>query len=342
MTEQILRFYIYTKKSIRGPFTARDAAAQPNFNRSTLVCPEKALGQWHEAALEPAFQTLIETPPAAPAKPRPPMSVQGVEEAASRSLLEKAISKNANLERDVKDLRKSYNAEKAAFEETLRKKDMELKALADKLKRSIENSQNIRGEHPSWETLYKTLKKRSEDKLSEAAQAMGEKNAEINRLKEKMLAAAENSDASRRKAEEAAAARIRDLEAELEETRSQLEEKEMVARTFSDNIATLAAKNEEFQKIMFDERRDAEEQNAKFCEEIGRLKADIKWRDGELAKIREELFDAMNRIREAEATEALKSREQEELYGVLSAKLRLLSGYFENLESKVKYAFRKA
>ena len=50
----------------------------------------------------------------------------------------------------------------------------------------------------------------------------------------------------------------------------------------------------------------------------------------------------MNRTKEFEAVEEIKSREQEELYNVLSSKLKLLSGYFENLEARVKYVFRKA
>ena len=50
----------------------------------------------------------------------------------------------------------------------------------------------------------------------------------------------------------------------------------------------------------------------------------------------------MNRIKEFDAVDEIKTREQEELYGVLSSKLKLLSGYFENLEARVKYAFKKA
>jgi len=342
MTEPILRYYAYMKKSIRGPFAPKEAAMQAGFDRSTLVCPEKALGQWREAGLEPAFQTLIETPPAARTKPTPPMTVEAVEERASRSLLEKAISKNASLEGEVRELRKAYNAEKRGFEDALRRKEGEARALTEKLKRSIENSQNIKGEHPSWETLYKTLKKRSEDKLSEATQALAEKNADISRLREQLSAAADAARAEARKAETAHAGGLAAMEAEMKEIQSQLEEKDMLARTLGDNISSLLGKNEEFQRIMLDERRDHEEQSAKFCEEIGRLRADLKWRDQELGRIREELFDAVNRIRESETVDEIKSREQEELYGVLSSKLKLLSGYFENLEARVKFAFKKA
>lgn len=342
MTEPISRYYVYIKKSIRGPFYPKDAALQPGFSRATLVCPEKALGQWHEASLEPAFQALLLTPPSAPVPPRPPMTVEAVEERASRSLLEKAIAKNAALERDVKDLRKSYHDEKRNFEETLRKKDGELKALTEKLKRSIENARNIKGEHPSWETLYKTLKKRSEDKLSEATQALSEKISENAHMRERLQTAAEAAQAERARIERACEEKLEAMQEELRELKSQFEEKDMVARTYNDTITSLVGKNEEFQSIMLDERRDHEEQSKKFCEEIGALHADLKWRDQEIAKIREELFDAMNRIREFEAVDEIKSREQEELYGVLSSKLKLLSGYFENLEARVKYAFRKA
>lgn len=341
MPEPILRYYIYLKKSIRGPFYPKDAAMQPGFSRSSLVCQEKALGQWHEAAFEPAFQSLLETPQQALGKPRPPMTMEAIEETASRSLLEKAIGKNSQLERDVKDLRKTYNIEKHNFEEALKKKDSEIRVLTEKLRRSIDTTRTA-GEHPSWESLYKTLKKRSEEKICEGTQALAEKTAEISRLKERVLEAEENGRAALRKADELHARNIAAYEKEFHELKSLAEEKEMLARTYSDNIASLAGKNEEFQSIMFDERRDHEEQSKRFCEEIGRLRADLKWRDQETAKVREELFDAVNRINEFEAMDHLKSREQEELYGALRSKLKLLSGYFENLEARVKFAFKKA
>jgi chromosome segregation ATPase len=269
------------------------------------------------------------------------MTVEAAEETASRSLLEKAINKNASLEREVKELRKAYNAEKHNFEEALKRKEGEARALTEKLKRSIDNTQTAK-EHPSWEMLYKTLKKRAEDKLAEATQALAEKSAEVSRMKERLMASAEAARNNQTKFENAAAAKAGELEGELEELKSQLEEKDMLVRSFNDNMASVLGKNEEFQRIMLDERRDAEEQSRKFCEEIGTLRADLNWRDQEMNKVREELFDAMNRIKEFEAVDEIKSREQEELYGVLSSKLKLLSGYFENLEARVKFAFKKA
>lgn len=337
-----MRYYLYIKKSIRGPFYPKDAALQPGFSRSTLVCPERALGQWREAALEPVFQSLVETPPLHPSKPRPPMTVEAAEETAARSLLEKAISKNSQLEREVKDLRKSYHTEKRAFEDALKRKEGEIHALTEKLRRSISNAQAAKGEHPSWETLYKTLKKRSEEKISEATQALAEKTAETARLKEHLMDAASRADMALRKAADAAASRESELAAQIHELTSQLEEKELLARTLGDNISSLAGKNEEFQSIMFDEKRDSEAQSKKFCEEIGRLRADLKWRDQEVAKMRDELFEAVNKLKEFEAVDEIKSREQTELYNVLGAKLKLLSGYFENLEARMKFAFRKA
>ncbi len=341
MTEPILRYYTFIKKNIGGPFHPGDAAAQPGFSRSTLVCEEKALGQWREASLEPAFQALLGTPAQAPVKPHPPLTPEGAEEKASRSLLEKAINKNAALEREVREIRKSYGTERHVFEDSLRKKDSDVKTLAEKLKRSIDNSQKVRGEHPSWEMLYRTLKKRFDDKLSEATQALAEKISESARLRESIQAATEAAQAELRSAERAGKERAAALEAEIKELKSQLEESDIAARTFSDNVSSLLGKNEEFQRIMLDERRDHEEQCKKFCEEIGRLRSDLKWSDQESARMREELFAAQNRIKEFEAVDEIKSREQEEIYGVLSSKIKLLSGYFENLENRVKYVFRK-
>jgi DNA repair exonuclease SbcCD ATPase subunit len=264
------------------------------------------------------------------------------EEIASRALLEKAIAKNSSLEREVRELRKSYNAEKTSFEATLKKKEWETRALTDKLRRNIETVQSVKGEHPSWEMLYKTLKKRSEEKLFEITQALSEKATEIIRLKETCHDLREAAAAAAKQAPLDLAEHTEQLQCELKEVRSQLEEKDMLARTLGDNISSLLGKNEEFQHIMLDERRDAEEQNKKFCDEIGQLRAELNWRDQEMKKIKGELADAINHAKEFEAVEEIKSREQEELYSVMSSKLKILSGYFENLEARVKFAFRKA
>lgn len=342
MTQPISRYYVYIKKSIRGPFYPKDIAGQAGFGPASLVCPESGLGQWREASVEPAFQELLKSPAQTISKPRAPMTMEGAEETATRSLLEKAIGKNARLENEVKDLRRSYNKERHGFEEALKRKETEVSALTEKLKRSIANAQAAKGEHPSWETLYKTLKKRSEEKVAEATQSLAEKTADVVRLKERLMTAAENADAAIRKVRAEGERAAAKLSAEVSELKSQVEEKELLAKTLGDNIASLAGKNEEFQSIMFEERRDYEQQSKSYCEEIGRLRADLKWRDQEIQKMREELTDAVNRLREFEALESLKSREQAELHGVLRAKLKLLSDYFENLEARVKYAFKKA
>lgn len=339
MTLPISRYYVYMKKSIRGPFAPGEIASQPGFTKNTLVCPENALGQWREAAQEAPFQELIAAPPS---KPRPPMTPEAAEETASRSLLEKAITKNARLENEVKDMRRDYAKQKHSFEESLRRKDSEISALTEKLKRAIAGAQAVRGEHPSWETLYKTLKKRSEEKLTEATQAIAEKAEETARLRERLMISADNADAALKKERADADARTAEFQKQLDDLKSQLEEKDLLARTLEENISSLVAKNEEFQRIMLDERRDYEEQAKKFCDEIGRMRADLKWRDQETAKLREELSGAIAKLRELETSEELKSREQEEVYDVLKAKLKLLSGYFENLEARVKYAFKKA
>ena len=125
------------------------------------------------------------------------------------------------------------------------------------------------------------------------ARALAEKTGETARLKERLADEAARAGEALRKAAEAGAAREARLAAEMQDLRSQLEEKEMLARTLGDNIASLVGKNEEFQRIMFDERHDYEEQSRKFCEEIGRLRSDLKWRDQETARMREELFDAV-------------------------------------------------
>ena len=344
MPEIPSRYYAYTKKSILGPFAPHDIAQLSGFSKNILVCPENALGQWREAELENIFQSYFEVFPGsgAPVKPKPPLNTAQAEGIAVRSLLEKGIAKNASLENEVKTLRREHNQQKKNFEETARKKDSEIKILLDKLKRSNEAARGMAPEHPSWETLYKTLKKRAEEKLFAATQELSEKTGESIRLKNQMQAMVDNYETSKRKNSEAEAEKLSALEEEFDNLENQLEEKEMTVRTMTENMSSLLRKNEEFQRIMLDERRDYEEQSKKFCEEIGALRSELNWKKQEAVTIREELAGTLDRLKEFEMTECIKTREQQEIYGVIHSKVKILAGYFENLESRIKYIFKKA
>ena len=339
MTVPISRYFAFTKRSIKGPFYPKEIAQLPDFGRATLVCPEAALGQWREAFLESAFQTLLE--PAGQAKPRPPMTHETADDKAVRSLLEKAINKNSQFENEVRGMKREYAHEKKRFEEELRKKEVEIKSLAEKLKRPAA-AQAAQTEHPSWEHLYKTLKKRGDEKLFEATQTISEKGEENLRLRNQIQNMVDTYEDSKRNLLEKGVKERAETEDKLEAISSELEEKEMVIKTMADSIQSILGKNEEFQRIMLDERRDYEEQNARFCEEIGKLRGEIKWKQQELDRIKTDLFDALNKLHEFESVGDLKTREQEELYGIIHAKVKMLSGYFDNLESRLKYALKKA
>lgn len=341
MTEPVSRYFAYTKKSIKGPFYPKDVAQLPGFGRNTLVCTETTLGQWREAYLDRAFEPFFAGPAQEPHKPRFPLTHAAAEDTAVRSLLEKAILKNSQLETEVKSMKRDYAHEKKKFEEELKKKDQEIKALSERLKRTSE-AKSLQGEHPSWEQLYKALKKRGDEKLFEAIQELSEKKEESLRLRSQMQNMVDNYEDSKRKIREAARTEIAILDAQLKELRSETEEKEMTIKTLSDSVQSVLNKNEEFQSIMLDERKDHDEQNKKFCEEIGMLKSEVKWKQQELDQLKADLFDAFNKIKELESVAGLKTKSQEELYSVIHAKVKLLSGYFENLETKLKYAFKKA
>ena len=338
MTDPISRFFAFTKRSIKGPFYPKDLAQLPGFGRNTLVCPEAALGQWKEAYLESAFQALLE--PAGQAKPRPPLTHETADDRAVRSLLEKAIHKNSQLDNDVREMKREYGREKKRFEEESRKKDQEIKALAEKLKRTAA-AQTALNEHPSWEHLYKTLKKRADEKIFEATQAVAEKSEENLRLRSQIQNMVDTYEDSKRNLLEKGAKTQAETADTIKELSSELEEKELIIRTMADNMQSVLGKSEDFQHIMLDERRDYEEQNTRFCEEIGKLKGEVKWKQQELDRLKTDLFDALNKIHEFESAGDLKTREQEELYGVIHAKVKILTGYFENLESRLKYAFKK-
>ncbi|HOI42434.1 MAG TPA: hypothetical protein PK523_05755, partial [Elusimicrobiales bacterium] len=222
-----------------------------------------------------------------------------------------------------------------------KRKDGEINDLAEKLKRNIA-AVRARSEHPSWETLYKTLKKRADEKLAEASQALAERSEEILRLRAKLQSAEQDRSAEAAKASDEAAGREESLAREIRELKSQSEDKDVTVRTLQDTIASLTARSEELQRIMFEERRDHEEKVSGFCDEIGRLRTDVKFKEQELNQLRADLFEALGKMKEMESLDVLRSREQEELYGAIRTRIRLLSGYFENLESRVRYAFRKA
>lgn len=338
MTDPISRYFAFTRRSIKGPFYPKDLAQLPGFGRSTLVCPEAALGQWREAYLESAFQTLLE--PAGQAKPRPPSPHEAAEDRAVRSLLEKAIHKNSQLDTDVREMKREYGQAKRRFEDELRKKDQEIKALAEQLKRTAA-AHTAQTEHPSWEHLYKTQKKRADEKLFEATQSLSEKSEENLRLRGQIQNMVDTYEDSKRNLLDKAAKAQTETAGRLKDLASELEEKELIIKTMADSMQSVLGKNEEFQHIMLDERRDHEEQNARFCEEIGKLKGEVKWKQQELDRLKSDLFDALNKIHEFESAGDLKTREEEELYGVIHAKVKILTGYFENLESRLKYAFKK-
>lgn len=338
MTEPVQRYFAYIKKTVKGPFYPKDVAQLPGFGRTTLICTETTLGQWREAQLDAAFEPFFGA--AQEHKPRLPQTPAAAEDTAVRSLLEKAILKNSQLETEVKSMKREYAHEKKKFEDEIKKRDQEIKVQAEKLKRAVEAGAAQR-EHPTWEQLYKTLKKRGDEKLFDALQELSEKKEEILRLRGQMQNMVDNYEDSKRKTQDAFREEKAALEAQLRGLRSEADEKEVSLKNLADNIRSLTGKNEEFQHIMIDERKDHEEQNRKFCEEIGTLRGELKWKQTELEQMKASLFDAFNKIKELESASGLHAREQDELYGTINAKVKTLSSYFDNLETKLKDAFKK-
>jgi len=334
------RYFAFTKRSIKGPFSPQDIARLPGFGRATLVCPESALGQWKEAHLEEPFQSLLELPSRQQATPpQPTLTREAADSRALRPLLEKAILKNSQLENEVKGLKRDYAHQQRRVEEELKKKDAEIRNLTEKLRHA---AQSARAEHPSWELLYKTLKKRADEKLFETTEALSEKSEEVQRLKNQMQSMVDTYERAKRDGLEKKSRERNEASTELEDLRSALDEKEMVVKTMADNLQSVLRKHEELQRIMLDERRDYDAQNIRFCEEIGALKGELKRKQQELDQFNAELREVRSKLNEFESMDDLKNREQDELYGVIHAKVKILAGYFENLESRLKFALKKA
>ncbi len=339
MVPSTSRYFAFTKRSIKGPFYPQDIAQLPGFGRATLICPESALGQWKEAHLEGPFQPLLEFPSRPQVKPQPPLTHEAADSRALRSLLEKAILKNSQLENEVKGLKRDYAHQQRRVEDELKKKDTEIRTLTDKLKHAAQSAQ---AEHPSWEQLYKTLKKRADEKLFETTEALSEKREEAQRLKNQIQSMVDTYENSKHDVREKKSRERDDASNELTALRSALEEKEMAVKTMADSLQSVLRKNEEFQHIMLDERKDYDAQNIRFCEEIGALKGELKRKQQELDQFNTELREARSKLIEFESTNHLKNHEQDELYGVIHAKVKILAGYFDNLESRLKYALKKA
>ena len=333
------RYFAFTKRSIKGPFPPGDIAQLPGFGRATLVCPESALGQWKEAHLEEDFQALFELPRRTQPKPQPPVSGEATDNRALRSLLEKAISKNSQLENEVKTLKRDYANQRKRVEEELKRRDAETRTLTEKLNHAAHTA---RTEHPSWEQLYKTLKKRSDDKIFETTEQLAEKREEVQRLRGKIQSMVDTYENAKHESRERKSKERDAAAGELASMRSALEEKEGVIKTMAENMQSVLRKHEELQHIMLDERRDYEAQNIRFCEEIGSLKGELKRKQQELDQFSHELRRVREQISDFESNDDLRDREQNELYEVIHAKIRILSGYFDNLESRLKYAFKKA
>ncbi|MEA3306925.1 MAG: hypothetical protein U9Q34_03970, partial [Elusimicrobiota bacterium] len=322
--ERILRYYAYIKRSIKGPFYPRELAQIPGFNKNSLVCTETALGQWREAYLEPAFHLFL-----AGQSPRPAAAPESPESKALRPVLEKTLRKNHHFEKELKDLRYNYSTEKKRFEQNLQKKDTEIKHLVEKLKRAASTAR-ANAEHPSWETLYKTYKKRSEEKSCSTIQDLSEQTEEVIKLRRQIRDLSDEYTDYKRDSE-------RGLDKKTKEFESDMEDKEVFIRNHHSAMESMMNKNEEFQRIMMDERRDYEIRSKEFCDEIGKLKSEIKWRNKENNQLKDDLFEAFNKLKEFESIGNIKAAEQKELYTAIRSKIKLLSGYFENLENKEIY-----
>jgi len=336
--EPQIKYYAYIRKSIKGPFFPQEICQLQGFTKNTLVCPEKALGQWREARMEKAFQYYL-----SPSKePTPPPEQRYQQERTSlRPVLEKVLRQNSEFEREIKSLRREYAEEKRRFEKVTAQKENEIKSLVEKLKK-VRLRMSVKEEHPSWEVLYKTYKKRAEEKIAQALETIAEKSNEISRIREKY-----GQDISRLKTDNDELKKEYERKAEklnskIKELTSEMEEKEIIIKSFDENMRSIMGKNEELQKILFEERSDYESRIKNFCSEIGTLKSEIKWKDREIEKIKTELNLAIEKIREFESLNSIKTREQKEIYNALKMKIKILAGYFENLESRIKYAFKKA
>ncbi|PIS46949.1 MAG: hypothetical protein COT17_05915 [Elusimicrobia bacterium CG08_land_8_20_14_0_20_51_18] len=336
------KYWAFIKKTIRGPFLPKDIAGIPGFDRHTLVCLENQLGKWKEAAFEEDFRLYLEFQPvrdaaAAPAIPK----AQEMENKAVKNILEKSINKNAHLENEVRKIRREYDLQKRNFQQTLEKKEMETKLLTEKVKH-LSGKITLAMEHPSWENLYKELKRRTEGKLDELQKENSRKHEETNRLKNQIQNLINKYEEIKNSGNEKHAAELNAVRQENMELRNAIEEKELIISTMEENISSLISKSQEFQKILLEERKEYEAKSVNFCDEIGKLRSDVKWKDEELSDLRSELKETLSKLKEIESVDQIKTREQEELFNVIHHKIKILTDYFENLESRIRFNPKKA
>jgi len=333
------KYWAFIKKTIRGPFTAKEISQIPGFNEHTLICPENKLGQWKEAKYEENFIQLIESPHKEIHEKAEIAKAKEMENAAIKKILEKAINKNAQLENEVRKIKKEYELQKKNFVQTIEKKDLEIKALTEKIK-NLSSKLNLSAEHPSWEMLYKELKRKSEKAIEELQKENAQRLEEINKTKNQMQNIINKYEEIKNITIEKHNNEIASLKNEITNLKNIIEEKEIIISTMEENLSSAINKANEFQKILIEERNEYENKSKAFCEEIGKLKADIKWKDEEIEKLRTELKEALIKLKEIESIDEIKTKEQDELFKIIHQKIKILTDYFENLESKLR--FKKA
>ncbi|GAB4030607.1 MAG: hypothetical protein Fur0012_06790 [Elusimicrobiota bacterium] len=331
------KYWAYIRKNIVGPFEARKISEIPGFNQHTLVCPEKSLGQWRECSCEEDFSVYLQLRSVSNQAEKEMVKKAVTENEAFKKILEQTLIRNRGFEKELENLSSQYRQARQEFEKSLKEKDETIKALKTALEEEKKKNLEL-SRAPSWERLYDELKHASEQKLAKLRAEKESYLNEIDSLKNRIQSTVNAYEASKNKITEKFLSEKNELLAENARLKAMLEEKETVTISLNENIRTLIAKNNEFHRMLTEEKAENEKRIYASIGEISKLKTDLSSANAENARLREEISQLSNKLKILDEAGSKKEQEQEEIFKIIHSKIKLLNAYFSGLENRLKKA----
>ena len=344
------KYYAYINKGIRGPLPPKELAKVNGFDHNTLVCQEDSFGHWLDVSTLEDFSFLFDTDYYdVSAETRKDNDV--IEEAdqisqtesedanAYKAVLERAISVNGDLEKQIKEKDaqlKEKEERLSEVEKNIAEKDNVIKSLNEKnaeaslriteayerirsleeknssAQRSIDEKDRQLAEKiliisESTQKLDE-IKEASERDRNEFADVIRKKDASIKDLEEKLAKAPKPEDPSWEMLYKAAKQRVDEVTAECEKRISAKDEQlKFLSDTMERNESAVRLINEKKEKEIRIERERAQFTLDQRDAEISTLKTDLKIKDDEIksfasraAKAEEECKKALTRLEEKE------------------------------------------
>lgn len=317
------KYWIFIDRTIKGPFNANEIKNINGFDENTLVCPENAIGHWKEAKYIKELNLSYRTENI---KTDIYKNTEEVELSLIKTLLDKTMEKNAELEREISEKESLYRQKIRELEVKLEEKNREIKFLYSKLTEFKDKINKI-DTKPDWEKLYRKLKKNSYEKIAKLEKEilnLKKQNQEL--LSERELLKHSNKEMNKNYQ------KLLSLKDELNQLNSKLNYKEAIIMKMETEQKNLVNKLNEFSKLLASNEREKELKIKEFCSEIDSLKAELNRKEQENKQLKSELDRKEKLIKKL--TDALNESKNEhsDLIDKLKNKIKTLKIQNSNLK----------